>query len=278
MNNDFDKMLDEISSRVLTSDLDYIQDGFLFCGNCKTKKETIVKFLGIEKKVSSLCKCKQEEYIRQEQKAKEIQHNIYISRLKKEGVKDKAYLNWTFATDDRSNIKLSDLCHRYVDKWEEIKKENIGLILSGGVGTGKTFYACCIANALLDKGKRVLITNFAKILSNSQNLYDDEKTNFYESLESYGLIVIDDLGIERSSEFALEQMFNVIDTRYRSNLPIIITTNLSPQELKNPSNVKLQRIYDRILEMCKIIIVEGKSRRKTVSLEKEKSFNTILGI
>ena len=63
-------------------------------------------------------------------------------------------------------------------------------------------------------------------------------------------VLVDDLGIERNSEFALEQVFNVIDGRYRSKKPMIITTNLTLSELKNPSDLMRKRIYDRILENC----------------------------
>ncbi len=63
-------------------------------------------------------------------------------------------------------------------------------------------------------------------------------------------MIIDDLGVERNSEFAQEQVFHVIDSRYRSKKPLIVTTNLTLKELKTPSNLAHARIYDRILERC----------------------------
>ena len=76
------------------------------------------------------------------------------------------------------------------------------------------------------------------------------------------LLVIDDLGVERSTEYAMEQMFFVIDSRYRSRRPMIITTNLKLGELKNPPDLAHARIYDRILERCAPILFDGKNFRE----------------
>ena len=73
---------------------------------------------------------------------------------------------------------------------------------------------------------------------------------------------IDDLGVERSTEYAMEQMFFVIDSRYRSRRPMIITTNLKLAELKNPPDLAHARIYDRILERCAPILFAGKNFRE----------------
>ena len=85
---------------------------------------------------------------------------------------------------------------------------------------------------LLDKGIPVLMTNFSRILNTLTGMYSDDRNQFIDSFNKYSLLIIDDLGIERSSEFALEQVFNVIDSRYRSKKPLIVTTNLTLDELK----------------------------------------------
>ena len=76
------------------------------------------------------------------------------------------------------------------------------------------------------------------------------------------MLIIDDLGVERSTEYAMEQMFFVIDSRYRSRRPMIITTNLKLSELKNPPDLAHARIYDRILERCAPILFDGKNFRE----------------
>ena len=107
-----------------------------------------------------------------------------------------------------------------------MKKSCIGLLLWGDVGTGKTFIAACIANALIEQGVAVLMTNFSKILNQLSATFNEDRNKYIENMNGYSLLIIDDLGIERNSEFALEQVFNVIDSRYRSKKPLIVTTNL----------------------------------------------------
>ena len=131
-----------------------------------------------------------------------------------------------------------------------MKVKSLGLLLWGDVGIGKSFFAGCIANALVDKGVPVLMTNFSRILNTLTGMYSDDRSQFIDSFNKYSLLIIDDLGIERSSEFALEQVFNVIDSRYRSKKPLIVTTNLTLDELKHPKDLARARIYDRVLERC----------------------------
>ena len=91
---------------------------------------------------------------------------------------------------------------------------------------------------------------------------DVDKQKYIESFNKYPLLILDDLGAERSSEYAQEQVYNVINTRYHAGLPFIITTNLTADEIKKPQEVKYSRIYDRILERCHPIKMEGVSRRR----------------
>ena len=144
--------------------------------------------------------------------------------------------------------------HAYVDHWEEAFKKNIGLLLFGDVGTGKSFAAGCIANTLLDQDIPVLMTNFPSILSRLAGTFGEDRTAFLDSLGDYDLLNIDDLGVERNTEYAMEQMFSIVDSRYRSGKPLIVTTNLKLDELKHPPDLAHARIYDRILERCAPIL------------------------
>lgn len=76
------------------------------------------------------------------------------------------------------------------------------------------------------------------------------------------MLFLDDIGAERNTSFSTEQVFSVIDARYRQKRPIICTTNLPLRELENPENLSYSRIYDRLLEMCPVrLAVTGPSRR-----------------
>ena len=155
-----------------------------------------------------------------------------------------------------------DKARAYVENWKEAYRNNTGLLLFGDVGTGKSFFAGCIANALLDRDVPVLMTNFPTILNRLTGMFSEDRSEFIASFDEYDLLIIDDLGVERSTEYAMEQMFFVIDSRYRSRRPMIITTNLKLAELKNPPDLAHARIYDRILERCAPILFAGKNFRE----------------
>jgi DNA replication protein DnaC len=153
----------------------------------------------------------------------------------------------------------------------------MGLLLWGPVGTGKSFIAGCIANALLDQGVQVMMTNFARLLNKLTDLHFGDRNAYIDSFNSFPLLIIDDLGVERNSEFAREQVFSVIDSRYRSQLPLIVTTNLTPEQMRNPEDLARERIYDRVLEQCTPIRIDSQNIRKQNKIDNLKKSKRLLG-
>ena len=244
---------------------DYVaEDGLLYCGSCKTPKEAFFpngkKLFGRDRHPAE-CRCRQATREKQEKEERARLHYEKVQRLKLQGFTDWAMQHWTFANDHGQNPQMQ-LAQRYVAHWPEMREKNVGLLLWGDVGTGKSFFAGCVANALLDKGVPVLMTNFAKILNSLTGIYPQDRNEFINSLNQYSLLIIDDLGVERNSEFALEQVFHVIDSRYRSMKPMIITTNLTLEELKHPEDLAHSRIYDRILERCVPLKINNQNIRE----------------
>ena len=265
----FDNLLNDLAKQnePRPQDGDYIQEGLLTCGECNTPKECEVEVFGTLKKFGCLCKCQSEKYWEEKIKMRQQEEADRISRLRAEGIQDRNFRDWTFDNDDGSNPGQMDKAMRYCLKWNEMYCDNIGLILWGNVGTGKTYFAACIANYLINLGVPVLMTSFIK-LTNALTGFDEDKNAYIRSLNNYKLLIIDDLGAERQSDYMLEQVYNIIDSRYKNNQPIIITTNLSLSEIKNPSDIKYSRIYSRIIEMCVPIKFDGADRRKEVSTSK----------
>ena len=262
-----------VGSILLTDPGDYIgEDGLLYCGNCHTRKQRSILWplSGREMTVSVLCKCGEERQEREEAEIRRKEELDRIRRAKGTCIHDRALLECTFEKDDGMLPQIKS-ARKYVDTWPERKANNDGLLLWGGVGSGKTFYAACIANALIEQGVTVMMTNFAKILNKLSGMYSDDKNAFVASLMSYSLLIIDDLGIERNTEFALEQVFNIIDERYKTRLPLIVTTNLSMNTLKNPEDIAHQRIYDRVLAMCIPVSFQGINHRSLESEQKMKN-------
>lgn len=240
---------------------DYIgEDGLLYCGKCQTRKQTRINVLGVEKTPYCLCKCEVEKREQEENERKRIAFLNTVARARREGFPESDMQTWTFGNADGSNDKLMSAAQKYVDNFDEFRKQGKGLLLFGTVGTGKTYAAACIANALIDKGFPVLMTNFARIANTVSGMWEG-KQQYYDSLNKYPLLILDDLAAERKTEYMSEIVFNVIDSRYRANLPLIVTTNLTSEELKHPSDISYQRTFSRLLEMCLPVKVEGKDKR-----------------
>lgn len=251
-------MIDSISQNVPKAENEYIgDDGLLHCAVCHKKTQTIVEFEGEKRMVRCICDCKQKELGAYKQAEIQAENE----RMRRRCFAETNMAGWTFANDDGKNPKISNAMKRYSDDFRDFKEEGRGLLLYGSVGTGKTYYAACIANALIDIGYSVLMTNFARLTNEIQGRFDD-KNEYIDSLNRYSLLIIDDLGAERKSEYMQETVFSIIDSRYRSGLPFIITTNLSAEEIKKNGDIGYSRIYDRILERCFPIEVKGESRRR----------------
>ena len=120
----------------------------------------------------------------------------------------------------------------------------------------------------------LMIINFNTILNDL--FAAEDKTEYIRSLNGYELLIIDDLGVERNSEYALGIIFSVIDCRIRSGRPLIITTNLSLKEIKSETMLDKRRIYDRILEMCTPMYVGGASKREVIASMKMEKAKTLL--
>ena len=249
---------------VLAAD-EYIDpaDGLIHCKSCGGRRQAIVPIRGITEHFTPRCLCPCQTVAEQHRKATEEQRKRIerIRRRREHGLQDRHLYNYTFANDSGQN-PLMEKAHAYVDGWDKAYSSNTGLLLFGDVGTGKSFFAGCIANALLDRDVSVMMTNFPSILSRLTGMFPDERIDYIDSIGHYDLLILDDLGVERNTSYAMEQMFHIIDCRYRSCKPLIVTTNLTLEQMKNAPDIEHSRIYGRILEHCAPILFSGKDMRK----------------
>lgn len=258
-------------------DGDYIgENGLWYCGICNTPKQTEITVMGEVYRPFCTCDCEKQKNEAEEEERKQREFADKVKVLRQSGFPDKEMLQWTFANDDMENEQITKAMKRYVENFPELKKQGKGLLLYGSVGRGKTYAACEVANALIDKGYSALVTNFSRILNTLQSTF--EKQEYIDSLNDFSLLVIDDLGIERSTELAKEQVYNVIDSRYRAGLPMIITTNLSIEDIKNPADIENGRIYDRIIERCFPVEFKGSNRRHKAVRESYGDMKELLGL
>jgi DNA replication protein DnaC len=237
------------------------EDGLVYCGKCGSRKQLRVKFGDKTHVVRCVCKCESKELEEKKRQEEYEEQMRRINRLKEASMMDKKYREVTFDKYEvrEENKKVFEMAKKYADRFQDMYKKNQGLLLYGPVGTGKSFTAACIGNYLLNNAKPVIMTSFVKIL---QDIWEnDREAEYITILNSASLLIIDDLGTERETDYALEKVYNIIDSRVRVNKPMIITSNLELNDMMECEDIRKKRIYDRILECCYPMYVGGKSFR-----------------
>lgn len=270
-------IVDGLTQGIRSEKDDYIKDGLLYCGKCQTPKQTRIEVMGQIRTPMCLCKCESERLAKMDEIRSKQEAMDKVQRLKRMGFPDAEMRKWTFEADDLANEAVSKMAKRYVDNFKMMRAKGKGLLLYGSVGTGKTFISACIANALIEQGHPCLVTNFARLINSISGMYEG-KQEYLDRLTWFDLIVIDDLASERNTEYMGEIVQTIIDARYRCGKPLIVTTNLTPQELKHPQDVRKQRIYSRLFEMCVPVEVSGKDRRKDKLKQDYKQMEEVLGL
>lgn len=239
-------------------------DGFLHCGVCKEPKREFCEFKGQKILTARDCQCVREEKKRQEEREKYEERMARTKYLQGRSLMDDMFYNATFknfkVTDD--NKAIYNACVKYCKSFRQMFQDNQGLLFYGTVGTGKSFAAACIGNGLMSMLIPVIMTSFVKLLEQFSSFKASNEQALIDRLMEPDLLIIDDLGAERNTDFALEKVYNVIDSRYRSKKPIILTTNLTLKEMKENADIRYVRIYDRVFEMCYPIKFSGTSRRR----------------
>lgn len=248
------------------------EDGLLYCGKCNTPRQKRIEIGGQSAVVGCMCRCETEQREREEAAKKEEQRRQIVEYRREKCISDPAYRRLNFAADNGSCPKAVESAWWYAEHFEQLKAENKGLMFMGTVGTGKTFAACCIANELVDRGYDVWLTTMLPLLRSAGNFSVCDSV--FERIQKVDLLVLDDFGTTNNSERNLELLFEIVDARARSGKPLIITTNLIPAELKEPANLSLARIYDRVIAMCSCekspVVLNGDSLRKVDARQKHR--------
>ena len=281
-------MIGEVTEKVLASIADsagslpddYIgSDGLLYCGQCNTRKEReIIWFDGKPKKVPVMCKCiAEEERFKKEQMQKEEEMRS-IQRAKVSSMMDDTFRTACFANYQirNGNERHLKVAKKYCIEFSKMYERNQGLLFWGTVGTGKSYTAACIANYLLEANTSVVMTSFVRILQEMQGFDREREETFTNKLNSVKLLIIDDLGAERSTDYALEKVYGIIDNRYRAKKPLILTTNLTLRQMQEATDIRYARIYDRIFEMCYPMEFSGVSWRKREAAQRYEETRKIL--
>lgn len=207
---------------------------------------------------------------------RELDRLNQIGRLRSVIFREHAKLAQAFFDDKQVADKAIATVRRYTEKWEEVSRMGLGLLLWGGVGTGKTHTAACAANALLDKEVSVGFFSLAGLIDRMQGLTGEQRQALTERLLSPALLVLDDLGAERDTAWGRERLFEIIDRRIKTGRPMLITTNLDPKNMAEAEDLAEKRIYDRILESCVPVAFLGENRRTRLALQNRAALKELL--
>ena len=174
MKNEIEAMITDITATTAEAE-DYTgEDGLLYCGKCHTPKEAYFAegktCFGRDRHPTD-CDCQRAAREKQQAAESRQKHLEKVEDLKRRGFTDPAMRNWTFEHDNGRNPQ-TETARFYVESWETMQAENIGYLFWGGVGTGKSYLAACIANALMEKEVAVCMTNFATILNDLAASFD----------------------------------------------------------------------------------------------------------
>lgn len=248
------------------------EDGLVYCGKCRTRKQNRIDWYdGTKKIVPVACKCCSEQQEREKSKKR-------IDELIKWSMIEPKYLKYNFENIEVNEInqRAVKICKRYVDKFHELFEQNQGMMFYGDTGTGKTVMAHCVANELMKRFNSVSSLSLAKVLKSGFKSAEEE-TAIMNRVKSAKLLIIDDLGAERGTDYAQEFVYSVIDTRCNYEKPMIITTNLNLDDMQNCTDTKYKRIYERIIETCYPIEFRGVSWRMKNAAARYDKFTEMLG-
>ena len=251
----------------------------MICSNCGEPIQKEIELLGKVRVVPIACSCKKAKLEKQREKDLNTEKQERLKRLFSSSLMDKKFMKETFEAWDhkKGSEQMFNIGNKYCENFKAAKKEGLGFLIYGPPGNGKTYLSNCIANNLLNKGIPVICLSINALLERIQKTYSswgkEGERDILNTLAYADLLIIDDLGTEQLTDWSATKIYNIIDSRYRNGLPIIVSTNKSLSELKDMYHV---RTVDRLFEMCTPLKNGAESIRKEQAKEKTNLLRKIL--
>lgn len=175
------------------------------------------------------------------------------------------------ADQDKAKKAMMNFVMRFDDDREDRKTS---MLLAGAYGLGKTHLACAVANNLIQQGKKVVFGTPSQLINAVQDSYNRVEAwemttrQVMDKFTKADLLIIDDLGKDRVTEFGIGRIYEIVDGRYSQGLPMLITTNESSTALvkrltpKDGDSMTAGAIIDRLFEVADIFQLTGRSYRQ----------------
>lgn len=216
------------------------------------------------------CKKAQEYWKEKDKKDYEIEKRKHFREIINK-VNKQNYIGMKFQNLNFENFNINSENESAIAIAKDYINKNItsvnanGLIIMGESGVGKTHLAASIANKLIENDKIVLMGRLTTLLDRIKETFKDNTKSENELIEIYSnvdMIIIDDLGTERISNWALEKLYTIIENRNENRLPIIITTRFNKQGLierfsQSQDEQLVDAIISKLYQMCYGVILKS---------------------
>jgi DNA replication protein DnaC len=254
-----------------------------YCNQVVPKKRLVV--LGIEKIVQPVCRCEVEAWEREQDEMQERYRKAEVERKFAISSLGERFENCRFETFAKrpGTEKAFRLAYDYAERFELYGAES--LLIWGDPGNGKSHLAAAVCHKLKERGKIPVFQTMTELLERIRSTFrqqsKESEREIMTALQDCDLLVLDDIGAEKVTDWTLDVLFRIIDGRYRAKKPTLFTTNFSPTELLHrfqpdkasvEHEIAARRIHDRILEVS--VIVENKATSYRLEVAKQRAIKS----
>lgn len=240
------------------------------CGNIV--EPVVIEVFGETRYIRGTCKCELERQAQEEARRKEYERKARIERLFDLAELGPRFAECTFESwiARPGSERCLEAAKNFAEHFDRHQVSGEGLLMFGNPGNGKSHLAAAIVNAVIPRGKACVFRSVPALLKKLQETYRADarvsESEILAVLQDADLVVLDDLGAEKMTEWAESMLYYIVDQRYRWRKPLIVTTNCDLEELEERIGT---RTFDRLLEMC--VLVENRA----TSYRKEQAFKRI---
>lgn len=256
---------------------DYEKEGVLHCGYCHKPKYILHELFGKVQAFPISCDCMKECEARIAGKRRQKEKRIKAENCRRHALPFPHMHTWNFANDDGGSPAMTRHAKYYVQHFPEMREKGLGLFLVGVSGTGKTYTAAEIINALCDQGYHCLLTSFADIVLELLSMNREKRLEYINEICCHDLVVFDGYGAEPSTYFSDMNIMEIVEICYNKQVPMIVTTCLTQEQLKE-GNVTRQAILSRMKQRCYFLTLGNIKRRNKMATDRWNRFRQLLDI